>query len=185
MIAALLTSLRVPRWFAVTALCILSGAAALAYRAHLIEVGVAQESARRDAIDAENDRRAKAQLAQLNARVTAAQNKLDATLTDLSHLRTELSHEQAKSAALQSDLAAGRRRMSVAVTGTCTPAHSGQGEGAGPAGLDPPGGGSTVDLQPRVASDLEWLRQTRDDALTGLRACIAAYGAVKTAADAQ
>jgi hypothetical protein len=185
MIAALLTRLGVPRWLAVAALCILSGAAALSYRAHLIQVGVAQESARRDAIDAENDRRAKAQLAQMNERVKITQDKLDATLADLSDLYTELSHEQAKSATLQSDLAAGRRRMSVAIAATCAAARPGQGEGAGAAGLGSPGGGRTVDLEPRVASDLEWLRQTRDDSLVGLRACITTYGAVKAATDAQ
>jgi hypothetical protein len=47
------------------------------------------------------------------------------------------------------------------------------------------GGDVTTDLSPRVASDLEWLRQTRNDVIGGLHACITSYDAVKTASDAQ
>ena len=63
MISAILGRLGAPRWVAITALCILAAAGALAYRAHLIHQGVDLEAARRDAIDAESDRIARAALA--------------------------------------------------------------------------------------------------------------------------
>jgi hypothetical protein len=66
-----------------------------------------------DAVDAENDLRANAALATLNGRMQAAQGKLAAAIADLAKLKTELDHERTTSAALQSDLAAGRRRLSV------------------------------------------------------------------------
>jgi hypothetical protein len=185
MIAAILMRFGVPRWIAITALCIMSAGAALAYRAHLIDVGIAIESARRDKIDAERDRQARASLDVANARVRDAQAKLDAAIADLSKLQSELTHEQATSAALQSDLAAGRRRMSVAITGTCRPAQAGQAAGAAATDLDPGGESATATLDGRVASDLEWARSTRNESIDALQACVAAYDAVKAAFDSQ
>jgi multidrug resistance efflux pump len=151
------------------------------YRAHVFGLGVGQEAARRDAIDAENDRRARAALADANARVLVAQANLDGAMAGLSKLQTELSYEQATSAALQSDLAAGRRRLSV-LTRARAPGPTEQGAGAAAAAVDP-GLGVAADLDGRAAADLEWMRQTRDDAIAGLQACIASYGAVKVASD--
>jgi hypothetical protein len=183
MLAAFLVRLGVSRWVVVVALCILSAGAALAYRAHLINAGVAIEADRRNKIDVERDRQAKAALADANARVRDAQAKLDAAIADLSKLQSELTHEQATSAALQSDLAAGRRRMSVAITGACRPAQAEQAAGSTAAGVDPGGEPATATLDGRVASDLEWARSTRNESLVALQACVAAYDAVKTASD--
>lgn len=184
MIGVVLERLGVPRWATILVLCAAAAAGALAYRAHLIGAGIAMEGARRDAIDHQRDAQAKAELDRVNALVRAAQAALDDALAHLAKLQSELSHEKERSTALQSDLAAGRRRMSVAVASACPAAAAEQGEGAAAAGVDP-GGPVRVDLDGRAAADLEWLRQTRDGAITGLQACIVAYDAVKTAADAQ
>ncbi|MFK3738017.1 hypothetical protein [Massilia sp. TN1-12] len=183
MIATILARLGVPRWVAITALCILVAAGALAYRSHLIGQGISLEAARRDAIDAENDRRARAELADANARTRNAQAKLDGAMVSLSKLQTEFANEQAKSAALQSDLADGRRRLSVLTLARAAD-PAGQGESSSAAGVDP-GASVIADLDGRVASDLEWARQTRNEAIKRLDGCIAAYDAVKTAADTQ
>jgi hypothetical protein len=160
---------------------LLGGAAQ--YRAHVFKLGIAQEAARRDVIDAENDRRARAALADANSRALVAQANLDGAMSTLSKAQTELTHEKAASAALQSDLASGRRRLSVLTrTRAADPAGSDQGPAA--AAMDP-GLGVTSDLDGRAAADLEWLRQTRNDAITGLQACTVAYDAVKAAADSQ
>jgi hypothetical protein len=185
MIAAILLRLGVPRWVAIAALCIVSAGAALAYRAHLIDSGIAIEAARRDKIDVERDRQARAELDDANARVRNAQANLDGALNSLAQLQTELTHEQANSAALQSDLASGRRRLSVAITGACRPAQAEQVAGATVAGVDPGGEPATATLDGRVASDLEWARSTRNEAITALQACTASYDAVKAANDAQ
>jgi hypothetical protein len=180
MIASLLERLGVPRWAAIAALCLLLVAGALAYRAHLIDAGVSIEAARRDAIDAENDRQARAALMHANAQTAAAQQRLNAAMADLSTLQSELSHEQVNSAALQSELGAGRRRLSVLTRArTLDPARPDQCTGA--ARVDP-GAALAADLDARVASDLEWARQTRNEAIERLDACIAAYAAVSSAA---
>lgn len=181
MIAAILARLGVPRWVAVTALCVLVAAGALAYRAHLIAQGVSLEAARRDAIDAENDRRARAELADANARTRNAQANLDGAMASLSKLKTDFANEQAKSAALQSDLADGRRRLSV-LTRARAADPAGQSESASAAAVDQ-GAAVIADLDGRVASDLEWARQTRNEAVERLDACIAAYDAVERASN--
>jgi len=174
-----------PYWAAVAILCVASACAALWYRGHLVDAGIAIEAARRDAIDVERDRQAKSELADANARVRNAQADLDGAMNSLAKLQLELNHEQANSAALQSDLAAGRRRLSVAITGACRAAPEGHYQGAPAAGLDPAGGPATASLDGRAAADLEWLRQTRNDAIVGLQSCAAAYGAVKIASEKQ
>jgi hypothetical protein len=169
----------------IAALCILLAGATLWYRSHLIDTGIAIESVRRDKIDVERDRQARAALADANARVRNAQANLDAAMSSLAKLQTELTHEQANSAALQSDLAAGRRRLSVAITGTCRPAQTEQVAGAAAAGVGQGSEPATATLDGRVASDLEWARSTRNEALIALQACAAAYDAVKDASDKQ
>lgn len=183
MISTILERLCTPRWVAILALCILSAAAALTYRAHLIDSGIAIESARRDKIDVERDRKAKAELADANARVLNAQANLDGAMASLSQLQSELTHEKANSVALQSDLASGRRRLSVATAGACRPAQAEQAEGAAAAGVDPGGEPATATLDGRVASDLEWARSTRNETIGALQACIEAYAAVAVAVD--
>lgn len=185
MISAVLLRLGVPRWVALVAICILSAGAALWYRAHLIDIGIAMEAVRRDKIDVERDRQARADLADANARVRNAQANLDGTMASLAKLQTELTHEQANSAALQSDLAAGRRRLSVAISGPCRPAQVEQTAGVAAAGVDSRGGPATATLDGGVASDLEWARSTRNEAIAALQACIVSYDAVKVANDAQ
>lgn len=185
MIAALLLRLGVRRWAAATALCILSAGAVLAYRSHLINAGIAIEAARRDKIDVERDRQAKAALADANARVFNAQANLDGAMNALLRTQSELNNEKANSAALQSDLAAGRRRLSVAITGACRPAQAEQSAGAIAAGVDPGGEPATATLDGRMASDLEWARSSHNEAIVALQACVAAYDAVKEASDNQ
>jgi hypothetical protein len=184
MIAAILLRLRVPQWVAIMALCLVSVGAALAYRTHLINAGIAIESVRRDQIDVERDRQAKAALADANARVLVAQANLDGAMASLTKLQSELTHEKANSAALQSDLATGRRRLSVAIAGACRPAQTEQGESAAASRVDPGGEPATATLDGRVASDLEWARSTRNEAIGGVQACVTAYAAVAAAVDA-
>jgi septal ring factor EnvC (AmiA/AmiB activator) len=183
MIAAILARLGIGRWVAIAVLCALSAGAALAYRSHLINTGIAIEASRRDAIDKQRDMQAKAELAALNTKLAAAQAELGHTLEHLNQLKSDLDNEKATSAALQSDLAAGRRRMSVAIAGTCRPAQTEQAAGATAAGLDQGGEPATATLDGRAASDLEWARSSRNEVIVALQACTAAYDAVKTAAD--
>jgi hypothetical protein len=185
LIDAMLKRLGVSRWVAIGVLCVAAGAAALAYRAHLVEQGIAIEAARRDAIDKKRDKQAKAALSQANARTAAVQVRLDAALATITQQGKEISDAQARSAALQSDLAAGRRRLSVAVTGACHAAPDGHGQSEPATELDSAGGPTTASLDGRAAADLEWMRQTRNDAIVGLQACAAVYDAVKAASDNQ
>lgn len=185
MLTALCMRFGIPRWVAIVVLCLASVASALWYREHLINAGVAMESHRRDTIDVERDRQAKAALDDANSRVRSAQANLDGAMNTLAKLQTELTHEQANSAVMQSDLAAGRRRLSVAITGACHAAPDRHDQSAPAAGLDPASGPATASLDGRAAADLEWLRQTRNDAIVGLQACTAAYDAVKVASDKQ
>jgi hypothetical protein len=183
LIDAMLARLGVPRWVAIGVLGVAAVGAAMAYRAHLVDQGVAIEAARRDGIDADRDRQAKAALSQANARTAAVQAKFDAALDKINSQGKELSDAQTRSAALQSDLAAGRRRLSVAITGACHTAPDGHGQSAPAAELDSAGRAATASLDGRAAADLEWLRQTRNDAVVGLQACVSAYDAVKIASD--
>lgn len=185
MITALLLRLGVPRWTATAALCVVAAGAALLYRAHLVDVGVAQESARRDQADHDRDVQAKVERDRLNGVIATKQAGLDTALAKLNEQGKEIANAQAHSAALQSDLAAGRRRMSVAITGACHADPAGHDQGTTAAGLDSASGPATASLDGRAAADLEWLRQTRNDAIAGLQACVAAYDAVKAASDSR
>lgn len=185
MIAAILARLGIGRWVAIAVLCALSAGAALAYRSHLINTGIAIEASRRDAIDRQRDMQAKAELSALNAKLAAAQAELGHALEHLNQLKSDLDNEKANSAALQSDLVAGRRRMSVAITGSCRSTQAEQAAGSTAADVDQGGEPATATLDGRVASDLEWARSSRNEAIVALQACTAAYDAVKTAADAQ
>jgi len=183
MIAALLLRLGAPRWAAIAALCVVAAGAALWYRVHLVDVGVAQEAARRDQVDHDRDVQAKAERDRLNGIIATKQAALDAALAIITNQGKEIADAQNRSAALQSDLAAGRRRLSVAIAGTCRVASAGPDQSAGVAGMGAADGPATASLDGRAAADIEWLRQTRSDAIAGLQACVAAYDAVKAASD--
>ena len=179
MIAALLSRLGIPAWGAMVLACALALAAALGWRTHLIGQGIALEAARRDLVDAVNTQKARAALDLANARTRTAQQSLDAAVADLAALHMEFSHEQSNSHALQRELAAGRRRLSV-LTRARASDTAGPDQGPGAAGVDP-GAALAADLDGRVASDLEWARQTRNEAIERLNACIAAYDAIGSA----
>jgi hypothetical protein len=183
MIAALLLRLGVPRWVAIAVLCAAAAGAAMAYRTHLIHIGVSLEAARRDVIDAENSARARAALTQINAKLASTQAQLTAALAHLDQLKSDLDHEKAASTALQSDLAAGRRRLSV-LTRARAPDSAGQAPRAAAAGVDP-GAAVTADLDPAAAASTAGLTGEGDAAIIRLNACIQAYDAVKAAADKQ
>jgi predicted nucleic acid-binding Zn-ribbon protein len=176
MIAAILARLGMPAWVAATALCLLAAVGLPAYRDHLIGLGARQEATRRDVLEAERARQAQDALRLANARVKAAQDRLDAAMADLGKLQQELSHVQIQGAALQSDLAAGRRRLPVLVHArAANPA--GAVDATRPPGLDT---GTTVaaELDPAVAAGLARLTGEGDAAIVRLNACIAAYDAV-------
>lgn len=183
MLTALLCRLGIPRWAAIAALCVVVAGAALLYRTHLVNLGVAQESTRRDQVDRVRDVFARTERDRLNGVIATKQAALDAALAKIDQQEKEITDAQARSTSLQSDLAAGRRRMSVAVTGTCHADPDGHDQGTPAAGLDSASGTATASLDGRVAADLEWMRQTRSDAIAGLQACIGIYDAVKAASD--
>jgi hypothetical protein len=187
MIAALLLKYGIPTWLAkVAAIGLAAGlliGAAIGYRSHLINSGIAIEATRRDKIDAENSARAGAELARINAKLAGTQAQLTAALAHLDQLKSDLDHEKAASTALQSDLAAGRRRLSV-LTRARAPDSAGQAPGAAAAGVDP-GAAVTADLDPAAAASTAGLTGEGDAAIIRLNACIQAYDAVKAAADKQ
>lgn len=189
MIAALLLRFGIPRWVADTAAIVLLAAglwAGFSWHDHTVfDRGVAQERTRRDAIDARASAAAQAEKSRLDQQLAQTQAQLDAAIAAVAHLQSELDHEQAVSVDRQQRLLAGTERERVLIRAIAAPGAAGAAgpaAAAGPAGLDP-GGAIAADLDGRAASDLEWVRQTRNDALKGLRACIASYDAVKAAAD--
>jgi hypothetical protein len=176
MIAAILARLGLPAWAAVLFVCVLGAAGLLGYRDHLIHLGVSREAARRDVLEAERTRQAQAALRLANAQVKAAQERLDAAIADLGKLQTELSHVHTQGAALQSDLAAGRRRLPVLVRARAAD-PAGPVDAAGAAGVDTRAA-ATAELDPAVAAGLARLTGEGDAAIIRLNACIAAYDAV-------
>lgn len=163
-------------------LLVATAGAALAWRASLIDDGRQLERAARQIADAANAKAAEAALATINAAIAQRQATLDAAAATLATQERNFHAEQAASTTLQSDLAAGRRRLSVAAS--CpAPAAAQQGQAAAAARLDPPGPAPGATLDPGVASDLEWARQTRNDALSALGACVVLYDSAKAATD--
>jgi len=151
------------------------------YHHHVFEEGVAQESARRDKIDAINKAKAENELAKSNERVDQAQKQLDYSREQLSGAFKDLENEKSKSAAYQSDLAAERVRYTVLVK---------QHNASQTKDTASPGTGSLdqvsyveADLSGSAAVSIERLRLNENSAVMRLNACIASYDAVKKAAD--
>ncbi|MES2352118.1 MAG: hypothetical protein V4641_31510 [Pseudomonadota bacterium] len=143
--------------------------------------GVKVEKDRRDGIDAINSARAKDELAVANGKVLVATQKLASTQADLQKLQTENDHEKAISSQRQSDLLAGRERLRILTTAR-NPAQAGPPAGAGAATVDQ-GAGAYADIDPGVAAGLDGIRERHNEAVRRLTACVAAYDAVKAAAD--
>jgi hypothetical protein len=184
-IADLLARIGLPKW-ALELLAVLALAGALTgavmwYGHDQRMLGISQESARRDGIDRQRDAQAKAALAKLNADIATKQASLDAAAARIAQLGEELTHAQQASAARQRDYLSGARVLHVAATCPGNPAAAQQAQGTGPAAVDPASGQGAAVLAGMPASDLEWLRQTRDDALIALNACVASYKVAQVA----
>ena len=115
-------------------------------------------------------------LAEKNAEVRKAQSELTAFMASLADKQKELNDAKATSAALQSDLAAGRVRLRVLTTSHALN-RAGQDSGPAAAAVDT-GAEVTEDLAPSVAAGLERLRANENEAIDRLNGCIEAYEAV-------
>jgi hypothetical protein len=187
---ALLARLAMPKWL----VQLLAGIALLTalvlgvrgYLSHVYHEGELASDARHTVIDAANTRKAEAEQARLNGQIAATQSKLDAARADVAKLQQGHDHDQAISDDRQRRLLAGTDRERVlirAIAPQRTADQNGQAPSAGTGAMDS-GSAVSATLDGRVASDLEWLRQTRNSALTGLQACIVRYDALKQAVDA-
>lgn len=185
MIAALLLKYGIPRWLAesvAVGLLALSLWAGIEWHDHTVfNRGVAQESARRDQIDAANSAKAIAEQARLNKLLAAAQAELNTAIANLSQLQTELDHEKQVSSQRQADLLAGRERLRVLVRATSQADPAGHAQGAPAAAVDS-GTEVIADLAGTTASAIDQLRTEHNEAVTRLNACIQAYDAVQAAA---
>jgi TRAP-type C4-dicarboxylate transport system permease small subunit len=184
---ARLAGIKPPLWLlealAIAALCVTVAGGLMAWGSHRHAQGVAQEKARRDLIDAANDARAKIALAQLNGQVLAARMLLAQAQQRVGELQQEKDNVQTANAALQSDLAAGRQRLRVALAATGQAAPSGPGADPAARGLDTQPG-ATADLEPEAARRTAELTGEGDSAIIRLNACIVAFDAAKSAVDA-
>lgn len=151
----------------------------IAWHHYVFQQGVEQEKGRRDRIDAKNAALAQTVLAAANERVRLAQAKVAEVMQKLSDKQKELSDAKAVSSALQSDLLASRKRLSVLVT-TRSNGAAEQAPGSATAGVDQ-GAEVTAELNPEVAAGLVELVSEGDQAIARLGACISAYEAVEHA----
>lgn len=143
--------------------------------------GVQQESTRRDGVDAINSARAKDELAAMNEKVLDATRQIIDTQARLQKLQTENDHEKAISSQRQSDLLAGRERLRILTTAR-HPDQAGAPASTAAATVDQ-GTGALADIDPGVAAGLDGIRERHNEAVRRLVACVAAYDAVKAAAD--
>lgn len=149
---------------------------------HIFQQGVTQEKDRRDKIDAANTIKAQTILVAENEKVRALQAQIAAVQIDLSTKQMELQNARNKSAALESDLRAGTKRMSVLIArNKADPAGCATSSGA--SNLDQ-GTEVTAELDGTVAANLVGIAAEGDSAITRMNACIVAYDAVKAASDA-
>lgn len=190
MIAALIAKIALraglPNWLVqaigILLLCLtLFGGVAWVHH-HIYHQGELAADARNTAVNKANSDRAKAELDRLNTQIAATQAKLDMARADVTRLSKELKDEKSVSTDRQRRLLAGTERMSI-LTRQRPADPNGQAPGGSAAGLDQ-GTAVTQTLDGRVASDLEWARQTRDEAIDRLNACISSFDEVKAAADA-
>lgn len=186
MIASLLLKYGIPSWLAelvAGALLVLALWAGIAWHDHRVfSRGVAQESARRDVIEAAISAKANSERAHLNILLAAVQAELNSEKANVAKLQTELDHAQTSNTTLQSDLAAGRQRLRVALAVRAA-GPAGSAEGAPAGGLDSQPG-ATADLDPQAASRVAELTGEGDAAIIRLNACILRYDALKQAVDA-
>jgi hypothetical protein len=149
------------------------------YQHHLVEEGRIEANAKHALADAARERAEYEAVKLANSQVASRQAALDAALAALADRERDLHEQQRHNAALQSDLAAGRVRLPVAVT--LAGGHpAGQGEGGAAAGLDPqPEAGAELD--PQAAGRVVELTGTGDAAIVRLNACIVAYDAAAKA----
>lgn len=185
MIAAPLLRFGVPMWGAkmlgAALLFAAIAGAGLAYHHYVYAQGEAAADARAAAREKANSDRADAELKVINARLAEKQIELRAAIADLERLQKENDYEKSNSLALQSDLAAGRKRLSVLVRQRpADPAKPSDSAAVADVGI---GATFSADLSERSAASLEWLRSTREEAINRLDACVAAYEAVEKAAD--
>lgn len=166
---------------AAIALALVASAAAC-YHHHVFAQGEAHDKARSDAVLARINAQADSKLAAANAALADKEAKLAEALAHLDLTRQDLDHEKSISSDQQRALIAGDKRMSV-LTRQHPVYPNGLAAGPAPADVDL-GPRVTTTLDGRVASDLEWVRQTRNEAITRLGACIVAYDEVKATADA-
>jgi hypothetical protein len=150
-----------------------------------LQQGVAQESARRDAIDRQRDEAAKAELARLNAEVYAAREQLAAAQGQVEQLTKEVHDAKAVSSERESRLRAGveRERVLIRAIGTGTNPAPGADSSAGTGAVDSGSGSTSVTLDPAVAGDLERVRVSRNTAIAAAKACVIEYDALKHAVD--
>jgi len=114
-----------------------------------------------------------------NGRTRDVQRKLDATISNLNNLQGEFNATHSQNDQLRVDLAASRKRLSVAIApGSC--GATGHGAGAAVAAVDTRTP-IAAELDPTVAANLVELTDIGDQAIRRLNACIAAYDAVSAA----
>ena len=183
--AAVLAKYAMPEWlrkaliYALVVMVVIG--CAIAYKRHLIGVGVAQEAARRDAIDERNRQLFVAALAAANLKVAVSQEIIDSNVRHMTNLERKFDHEKATSAVLQSRLASGADRLRVQIARPDAGAtQSFDGPGVADLGT---GTGDFAYLAPHAATFIERLRSGHNEAADRLDACIAAYDAVKLASD--
>lgn len=175
-----------PRWPFLVALCAAIMVGTLSYRDHVFNAGIAAESTRRDAIDANNNLAAERARDALDARIRLLQGMLDDARARVAALKKDLDDETAISNQRRADLLAGAAHDRVLVHAACPTSQAatdGQAAGGAPAAVDS-GSGIEVDLDPRVAGWLEGVRADHNAAVERLGACIQQYDAVKSAVDA-
>lgn len=179
MIASLLLKYGIPMWMVKLVLAAALASGAVAYHHHVYKQGEDAANARATAREKANSDLADAELKKINAKLAQKQIELTAAIADLARLQKENDDEKINSAALQSDLLAGRKRLSVLVRQR--PADPTQPpDNSCPAQVD---SGATVsaDLAERPAAAIEWLRSTREEAINRLDACVAAYDSSRKA----
>lgn len=133
------------------------------------------EVARKDA-NAEADKK----IIELNATVKTQQDQLNTAALKIANQGTELKNVQAESKNYQSQLAAGTKRLRVAIATNSEDCAAGQSTSTAVGNVDN-GTAITADLSAEVASGLVGIASEGDSAIMRLNACIESYNAVRSA----